>query len=263
MLAAPAAADKLGHRDVLTSALVALIVFCLLSSAVYLINDVRDAAEDRRHPVKCNRPIASGALGASEATVAAFGCLVLALVSAWAVRPALAGVVFTYAVLNYAYTTWLRRVAIADIAAVAGCFVLRAVAGGVATGVALSHWFVLVVSFAALFVAAGKRYADIIDPAARGSRGVLRQYDPDFLRLVIGIACAVALGAYALWAFQGGHADIVLARQLTLVPFMLALLRYALLLSAGEGGAPEAVIFRDRFMQLAGLSWVVLFMVGA
>ncbi|MGO9961217.1 MAG: decaprenyl-phosphate phosphoribosyltransferase [Solirubrobacteraceae bacterium] len=263
VFAAPAAADALGRQNVLAGTLLTFAVFCLLSSGVYLINDVRDAAEDRRHPVKRHRPIASGVIRPRAAVGAAGGCLGVALAISAVAGSGLFGVACGYACLNLAYTGWLRRIAIADIAAIAGAFVLRAVAGGVASTVGISHWFILVVSFAALFVAAGKRYADILGPGGHRSRAVLDQYTPDFLRLVIGVACAVALGAYALWAFQGGRTDIALLRELTLVPFTLALLRYALLVSDGGGAAPELVIFRDRLLQLSGIAWLTLFVLGA
>lgn len=262
VLAAPAAAGALGAGHVLFSTIAAFGVFCLLSSGVYLINDACDAEDDRHHPVKCQRPVASGAISKSAAFTGAIACLVAALTLAATISLPLAAVGAGYIVLNVAYTLWLRLIAVADIAAIAGCFVLRAVAGGVAAPVGVSHWFVLVISFAALFVAAGKRYADIVDPAARRSRAVLAQYTAEFLRLVIGVACAVALTAYALWAFQM-HTNAALARELTLVPFTLALLRYALLVSKGDGGAPEAVLFRDRFLQCSGSVWLLLFLIAA
>lgn len=262
VLAAPAAGGVLGVGHVLFSTIGAFLVFCLLASGVYLINDVCDAEDDRRHPVKRRRPVASGAISESAAFTGAIVCLVAALILAATISLPLVAVGAGYIVLNVAYTLWLRRIAVADIGAIAGCFVLRAVAGGVAAPVGISRWFVLVISFAALFVAAGKRYADIVDPAARRSRAVLAQYTPEFLRIVIGVACAVALTAYALWAFQT-HANAILARELTLVPFTLALLRYALLVSEGDGGAPEAVLFRDRFLQCSGTVWLLLFLIGA
>jgi decaprenyl-phosphate phosphoribosyltransferase len=262
VLAAPAAAGALGRGHVLVSTLGAFVVFCLLSSGIYLINDACDAEDDRRHPVKCHRPVASGAISESAAFTGAIACLIVALALAATVSLPLVAVGAGYIVLNVAYTLWLRLIAIADIGAIAGCFVLRAVAGGVAAPIGVSHWFILVVSFAALFVAAGKRYADLVDPAARRSRVVLEQYTPEFLRIVLAVACAVSLGAYSLWAFQT-HANAVLARELTLVPYTLALLRYGLLVSEGAGAAPEAVLFRDRFLQLSGAAWVLLFLIGA
>jgi decaprenyl-phosphate phosphoribosyltransferase len=260
VFAAPAAAGALGRPDVFVRVSLTFVVFCLLASGVYLVNDARDAAEDRRHPVKRNRPIASGAVSASRAVAVGGMAVLLGVGLSAVVSSGLLILAFGYAVLNVGYTAWLRRIAIADIAAIAGAFVLRALAGATAAQVPISRWFILVVSFAALFVAAGKRYADLLDPAARRSRRVLEQYTADFLRLVISVACAVALGAYALWAFAAG---VTLWRELTIIPFTLALLRYGLLVTSGSGGAPEKVIFGDRFMQLAGMAWLVLFGAGA
>jgi decaprenyl-phosphate phosphoribosyltransferase len=262
VLAAPAAAGALGRPHVLASVLLTFAVFCLLASGAYLLNDVHDAREDRRHPVKRHRPIAARAVSARTASAAGVGALMvglgIALLLGWPLFATACG----YVALNFAYTGWLRRVAIADIAAIAGAFVLRAVAGGVASNVAISRWFVIVVSFAALFVAAGKRYADFIDPASRGSRRVLDEYTGDFLRLVLGIACAVALGAYCLWAFEAARVTGVPWRALTIVPFTLALLRYGLLVSAGGGGAPEEILLGDGFIKLAGAAWLGLFLLG-
>jgi decaprenyl-phosphate phosphoribosyltransferase len=259
VLAAPAAAGALGRPGVFARLSLTFVVFCLLASGIYLINDARDAAEDRRHPVKRHRPIASGAVSASRAVAVGSTAVLLGVGLSVAVSPGLLLLACGYAVLNVGYTTWLRRIAIADIAAIAGAFVLRALAGATAAEVPISRWFILVVSFAALFVAAGKRYADLLDPSSRRSRHVLEQYNADFLRLVIGVACAVALGAYALWAFAAG---VTLGRELTIIPFTLALLRYGLVITNGSGGAPEEVIFSDRFMQLAGVAWLVMFGAG-
>ncbi|MDQ6778356.1 MAG: decaprenyl-phosphate phosphoribosyltransferase [Actinomycetota bacterium] len=259
VFAAPAAAGTLGRSGVLLHVALAFVVFCLLASGAYLINDARDAPEDRRHPVKRHRPIASGAVSPEMAAAVGAICVALGIWLALAVSDALCIAACAYAALNVAYTTWLRRVAIADIAAIAAAFVLRALGGGIAAQVAISRWFILVVSFAALFVAAGKRYADFLDPETRRSRRVLEQYTAEFLRLVICVSCAGALGAYSLWAFAAG---VPLARELTIIPFILAMLRYGLLVTSGSGGAPENVIFGDRFMQVTGLAWVVMFGLG-
>ena len=259
VFAAPAGAGALGRPGVLERVSLAFVVFCLLASGAYLINDARDAAEDRRHPVKRHRPIASGAVSAGHASAAGAVAVALGVWLALSVSAGLCAVACGYALLNVAYTTRLRRIAIADIVAIAAMFVLRALAGGVAAHVAISRWFIVVVSFSALFVAAGKRYADYLDPESRRSRRVLEQYTAEFLRLVICVACAGALGAYALWAFSSG---VTIWRELSNVAFTLALLRYGLLVTAGRGGAPETVIFSDRFMQLTGVVWVVMFSLG-
>ena len=262
VLAAPAAAGALGQPRVLVSVALTFAVFCLLASGTYLLNDVHDAREDRRHPIKRHRPIAARAIAARTASTAGAATLMLGLGAAMLIGWPLFATAAAYVALNFAYTGWLRRIAIADIAAIAGAFVLRAVAGGVASNVAISRWFIVVVSFSALFVAAGKRYADFIDPASRGSRKVLDEYTGDFLRLVLGTACAVALGAYCLWAFEAARVTGVPWRALTIVPFTLALLRYGLLVSTGDGGAPEEVLMGDGFIRLAGAAWLGMFVLG-
>ncbi len=170
VFAAPAAAAALGQPGVFERVATAFAVFCLLASGTYLINDAHDAVEDRRHPVKRHRPVASGAISATHAICVGAVAVLAGLVLSLSVGDRLLGVACAYGLLNVAYTSWLRRVAIADIAAIAGAFVLRALAGGIAAEVMISRWFILVVSFAALFVAAGKRYADFVDRGSRRSR---------------------------------------------------------------------------------------------
>ncbi len=259
---APAAAGALGAWPIFARVTVAALAFCLLSSGAYLLNDLRDAPEDRRHPVKRHRPIASRAIAPRAAVTVAVVAIGAGLALSAGLGIVSFGLAGAYALLNFSYTTWLRRIAIADIAAIAGAFVVRAAAGATAAGVPISRWFFVVVSFAALFVAAGKRYADFLDPASRDSRQVLAEYNADFLRMVIGVACAVALGAYCLWAFQAGPSGTGGWREATIVPFTIALLRYGLLVTGGRAGAPEEVLFGDRFIQLTGLAWLLTFALG-
>jgi decaprenyl-phosphate phosphoribosyltransferase len=259
VFAAPAAGDALGRPRVVLDTLGAFAVFCLLSSGVYLLNDLHDAPEDRRHPLKRHRPIAAGRVSVRAAIGVAIGAFVLAAAVSVAVNVDLLWVACGYVALNVAYTRWLRRVAIADIATISAAFVLRATAGGVAANVPTSRLLIIVVSFAALFVAAGKRHADFVDPAARMSRRVLEDYNVDFLRLVLAAASAVSLGAYCLWALAGGSPDDVVWRQMTIVPFTLAILQYGLLVTRGGGRSPEDVLLADRFTQLVGAAWLVTF----
>lgn len=260
---APAAAGVLGRSVVLGHVALTFAVFCLLASGTYLINDVRDAQEDRRHPRKRHRPIASGAIPAGTAVRAGTTAIALGLVVALAVGAGVFVAACGYALLNAGYTTLLRRIAFADIAAVAGCFVIRAIAGAAAAGVPASRWFLVVVSFAALLVAAGKRYADFLDPAARRSRRVLQHYSGRVLRTIIAVTCAVALGAYCAWALGSAPATASMWRELTVIPFAAAVARYRRLAIKGRGGAPEQVLFGDRLMQINGAVWLVMFALGA
>jgi decaprenyl-phosphate phosphoribosyltransferase len=257
LFGAPLAAGALGRPGVLLRVSVAFVAFCLLASGAYLINDVRDASGDRRHPVKRHRPIASGVLSARRAFVVGVAAVLLGVAVALTLGRGLFAAACAYALLNFGYTAWLRRIAIIDIGAIAGAFALRAAAGAVAADVPISRWFLVDVSFVALFVAAGKRYADFLDPAARRSRPVLDGYNADFLRIMLTVASSVALGAYCLWAFGASRPGALPWRELTVVPFTTAMLRYGLLVTGGVGDAPEEILFADRFMQLAGAAWLV------
>ncbi len=262
VFSAPAAAGVLGRATSLERASLAAFAFCLLASGAYLFNDLHDVHEDRRHPIKRHRPIASGAISRPEALVVSAAAIAAGLVFSAALGTASLEVALGYAALNFSYATWLRRVPIADIAAIAAAFVIRATAGGVATGVPISRWLFVVVSFAALFVAAGKRYADLIDPESERSRAVLTEYNADFLRMALGIACAVALGAYCMWAFQAGGGGAGAWREATIVPFTIALLRYGLVVTDGRGGAPEEIVLGDSFMRATVLAWALMFGLG-
>lgn len=262
VLAAPGAAGILTHPDVPGRLAVTFAAFCAVSSSTYLFNDLHDRHEDRAHPRRRNRPIASGALSPALAVVCAVVLAGTGLGLAVVVRPWLAAVLGGYMVLTGSYTLWWRNVAVADIAAVAGGFVLRAIAGGVATDITVSRWFLLVTSFGALFLVAGKRYAELTASAGAPTRASLEQYSERYLRFVIGLAATVATTAYCLWAFQRSHQQHISWYELTVIPFVLWLLRYALLLEQGGGEAPEDVVFADRFLLTMSAAWVALFVSG-
>ncbi len=261
VIAAAGAAGALGHDDTPGRVAVAFAAFCLLASGIYAINDVSDAAEDRLHPRKRFRPVASGELDSRFAMGLGVSLLLAGLLLCAAIGPLLALVGFAYAALTLSYTLVWRHLIVFDILAVAGGFVLRAVAGGVAAPVTLSRWFLLVVTSSAVFVAAAKRYAEL--QRADGSHGrrrrVLDAYSPRALELIIAGATAVALLAYCMWAFSIPSVGGIPWRPLTILPFAACLLRYGNLVHRGAGEAPEDVLLSDRPLQLAGLVWLVLF----
>jgi decaprenyl-phosphate phosphoribosyltransferase len=166
-------------------------------------------------------------------------------------------------VLSMAYTFVLRGIVLVDLAAVAGGFVLRAAAGGVAVDVPLSSWFLIVACFGALFIATGKRRAEHsgLGEARGDHRRTLEEYSEPYLRYVMSSASTVTIAAYCLWAFEGASGRS-LASALSILPFVLGIYRYAMLLDAGRGGAPEDIVLRDRPLQLCGLFWVLLVGLG-
>jgi decaprenyl-phosphate phosphoribosyltransferase len=263
VVAAPGAAGALGRPEIAGKILIAFVCFCALSSATYLLNDIHDLQEDRENPRRRHRPIASGELPVAVAVAAAIGLIAFGLGLAAFLRPELAVVGGCYVLLTGSYTLWWRSVAVADIAAIAGGFVLRALAGGVATSVPVSRWFLLVTSFGALFLVSGKRYAELRHAdGSRRMRAALRSYSERYLLFVIGLSASVATTAYCLWAFQGSHQAKLSWYELTVIPFVLWLMRYALLIDQGEGHSPEELILQDRFLLSMGAAWLVIFVVG-
>lgn len=268
VFAAPGAAGVLTDGPALLLASIAFLVFCLASSGTYFMNDAVDREADGRHPVKRHRPVASGAVPFAVAAGAAVVLLTVSILLALLAlgRPA-ALCVGLYVGINIAYNLYLKYEPVLDLVAVASGFVLRAIVGGLATGVDLSEWFLVVTSFASLFIVAGKREALVaLDVAPPGpSSGRPRPvYPVGYLRYVRALSSGVAMAAYCLWAFDhasraGGQAIWL---QLTIVPFVLAVLRYALLVETGSTDAPEDVLFGDGTMLVLGAIWIVLFAVG-
>jgi decaprenyl-phosphate phosphoribosyltransferase len=257
VVAAPGAAGALTHPHVAAEVAGAFLCFCMLSSATYLINDVHDRHEDAQHPRRRHRPIACGQVSIGLALRTAAVLAAAGLGVGFAIRPLLGLTGMGYLTLTASYSLWLRKVAVADIAIVAAGFVLRALAGGAASGIPVSRWFVMVTSFGALFVVAGKRYAALRGSApAAGARSTLAAYSQDYLRFVMILACSVTTVAYCLWAFQGHGSDGISWYEVTVAPFVLWLLRYGLLLHEGLGEAPEEVLLHDRFLIAMSGAWV-------
>lgn len=249
VFAAPGAAGVLVHRYVLWHSAAAFAIFCIAASGAYFFNDAIDAKADRLHPVKRFRPVASGAVSFALAIVVGGAMLVSAVgLGALLAGRDLAVVMALYAIINVGYSLGLKNEAIVDLALVSAGFVLRAIAGGVATGVALSHWFIIVTTFGSLLVVTGKRSGEKAvlsgSPVDRGSvRQTLELYSPEFLRSVRTLSAAITMTAYCLWAFGSasppgaGHRPIWF--ELTIVPFGVALLHIVQLLDSGRGEAPR------------------------
>ena len=265
VLAAPLVSGQLLEPDVLASTVLAFVLFCVVSSAVYLINDVRDAEEDRRHPTKRFRPVAAGIVPPALAVVVALVLLVSAFAAALVLaRPQLAVVLAAYVAISVAYSFFLKDQLVIDLAVVASGFLLRGVAGGAAAGLALSQWFLLVAAFGALFMVAGKRYGELVALGGGGeTRRSLTRYSPSYLRFVWSLSAGVCCTAYSLWAFElhGREAGFPW-ETLSIAPFVLALLRYAVDVDRGEAGTPEDIVLRDPVLLVLGVVWVAMVVAG-
>jgi decaprenyl-phosphate phosphoribosyltransferase len=265
VLAAPAAAGRVFEPAVLGPTAVAFALFCLAASAVYLVNDTIDVEEDRRHPRKRFRPIAAGVVPRWLAVALAVVLFAVALTAAALLtRPALAWVLASYVVIQLAYCLFLKNQPVIDLAVVASGFLLRGIAGGVAAGLLLSQWFLLVAAFGSLFMVAGKRYSELVflgDAAA--TRKTLQEYSASYLRFVWSLSAGVACTAYSLWAFEMAETqDGVPWATISIAPFVLAILRYARDVDEGKAGAPEDIVLNDRVLLALGVVWAVAVELG-
>jgi decaprenyl-phosphate phosphoribosyltransferase len=261
VLAAPLAAGRLFEPAILKTAALGFVAFCLVSACVYLVNDVRDVEEDRQHPTKRFRPIASGELKPSTAVVLAAIVAVCGLALGFFVSVPLGITLLVYMALQLLYSAYLKHLPVVDLAVVASAYLLRAIAGGVATGIPLSQWFLLVAAFGSFFMVSGKRYSEMKSLGSdAGTRRSLTRYSESYLRFAWMMAAVMVLISYSLWAFQnpGGGALGVPWTAISIAPFTLALLQYALEVDAGTAGEPEEVVLNDRVLQGLGVVWLAV-----
>jgi decaprenyl-phosphate phosphoribosyltransferase len=261
VLAAPLAAfGATIHYDylqVLAKVLVAFVAFCLAASAVYLINDVRDVEADRQHPTKRFRPIAAGVVSPPLAYATAGGLGAASLAISWFVTPKLAVVMVIYVAIQLAYCFGLKHQAVLDICIVSSAYLIRAIAGGVAANIPLSQWFLLVMAFGSLFMVAGKRYAELQLAERTGAkiRRSLESYTGSYLRFVWTLSATAVVVCYGLWAFErdgaGGSWFVV-----SMIPFTIGILRYAVDVDGGLAGEPEEIALRDRVLQFLAVAWI-------
>ncbi len=261
--AAPLAAGTILHGTTAVRTLLALVAFCLASSATYCVNDVMDREADAQHPTKRGRPVASGAVP-PWAALALAAVLAVAAVAVTG-PPAFRLVVLGYLVLTVSYSVWLKHRPVLELGLVSGGFLLRAVGGGLATGLPLSQWFLIVTAFGSLFMVAGKRLSELI--AAQHASAVVRRsltyYPLSYLRMVLGISAGVTITGYCLWAFEvgAGHRGGTWS-AISVAPFVLAVMRYGLDSDLGRVEEPEQVVRRDGTLQVLGLAWLATFSLG-
>ena len=267
VFAGPGAAGVLFHGHALSHTLVAFVVFCLAASGTYYLNDAGDVEADRHHPTKRFRPIAAGEIPLELARAIGVGLIAagvgLSFIASWQ----LAMIVAIYVIQTTCYTLWLKHVVMWDIVAVASGFAFRAIAGALATHVVISNWFFIVTIFGSLFMVACKREAEVkmMGQGTKKTRAILEEYTEPYLDYLRTVTTSVVLVAYCLWGFEKAneHPELhVPWFQLSIIPFGLAILRYALLVDQGHGGEPEEVVFGDRVLQVLGVIWAALFAAG-
>jgi 4-hydroxybenzoate polyprenyltransferase len=248
------------------TAIAAFVIFCGLSGAIYLLNDVADREQDRLHPDKRARPITSGRLSVGTALTAAAAIVVAGLAAAVWLSPPFALAAAAYVVLLSAYSAWLKHVVIVDVLVVALGFVLRAAAGALAIGVAISGWLLICTILLALFLALGKRRHEVLtlEEGAALHRPILAEYSAGLLDQMIAVVTASTVTAYALYTMSP---ETVAKFQTSLLPATLpfvlyGVFRYLYLLYRRQlGGNPSEIVLRDRALLLNTLLWLIAVLV--
>ncbi len=259
VLAAPFAGGELFAPGIALQLVIAFAAFSVAASGIYLVNDANDIEADRAHPIKRLRPIAAGIvpprLAVGVAVVLLAGALALSLLAS----VQLLIVCAVYIVVQLAYCFWLKHQPVLDICIVASGFLLRAIAGGAATGIPLSQWFLLSAGFGSLFMVAGKRYAEMVLAERTGAkiRKSLESYSASYLRFVWALSATTLIMTYCLWAFEIREAEHnTVWSVISIVPFVIAVLRYSVDVDGGNGGEPEEIALGDRVLQVLAFGWI-------
>ena len=261
VVAVPLAAGQLLNPEIMARTALAFFAMCAAASAVYLTNDILDREADRNHPKKQYRPIAAGTVSVPTAATTALILAVVAVsVPALLGSAALSLLILGYLALQATYVFWAKHQPVLDLACVASGFVLRAVAGGVAAELSVSVWFLTVTAAAAMFVVSGKRYSELVTHGHEGgTRQGLKEYSEGYLRFVWGVSVGIAVVFYGLWAAELGDGGSAMWARLSVIPFVLLLLRYARDVDAGTAEAPEDLVWGDRVLQALGVLWAAMF----
>ena len=261
VLAAPFASGDLFQGAVAVKLAIAFVAFSLAASGIYLVNDAKDVEADRAHPTKRNRPVAAGIVPVPVAYGVAAVAFAAAIALSLLASVQLLIVLGVYVGVQLAYCFWLKHQPVLDICIVASGFLMRAIAGGVAAAIPLSQWFLLAAGFGSLFMVAGKRYAEMMLAERTGAkiRKALESYSPSYLRFVWALSATVLIMTYGLWAFEirEAHHNSVWS-VISIVPFVVAVLRYSVDVDNGDGGEPEEIALGDRVLQVLAIAWVAM-----
>ncbi|MFB6458037.1 decaprenyl-phosphate phosphoribosyltransferase [Chitinophaga sp. Hz27] len=259
-------AGQLFNLDKILELIVAFISFSLVASSIYVINDYQDIEADRKHPVKCKRPLASGEVSKTAALIIFALCIMVGFAAAWYVRPKFAFVVAIYFVINLFYSFGLKNISILDIIILAVGFVLRVKAGGVATEVAMSEWLMIMVFLLALFMAIAKRRDDVLIKLSSGQemRKAAKGYNLDFMNVMLALVSAVIIVSYLMYTMAPETQQRFNTYRLYYTSLFVigGLLRYLQITYVENNtGSPTKILYKDRFIQLTIFLWVLSFYV--
>lgn len=249
--------------DIAQNSAIAFVLFSLMASAIYIFNDIRDVNEDRQHPKKRFRPIASGAISPKSALLIGISLALISLGFAWFFEPSLFWVLGVYLALNIAYSWHLKHIAIIDISIVSLGFILRLEAGHAVTDIEISKWLTMMVFLLSMFQAMAKRLDDITVSEDEGviSRKSIDGYSADFLKIALSIFSALLVVCYIIYITQPLNIDRLGEQSYyTVFPVLLGILRYLQLLYVHKHSYnPVKILLHDHFLQVIFLLWVGAF----
>lgn len=248
----------------LANAATAFVAFSLAASAIYVFNDYIDIEDDRRHPKKKNRPLASGAISKSQATIIMSLLLLIGSALMVSVSPKATGILFTYVIMNIAYSLYLKHIAILDVTIIAIGFVLRLFIGSVVTDIPLSMWIVVMTFLLALFMALAKRRDDVLIYLDTGNkmRRVINGYNLQLLDTAMAIMASVVIVAYSIYTTSPEVVARINSQYLYLTSLfvILGILRYLqIAFVLKDSGSPTKIVLKDRFMQMTLIGWISAF----
>jgi len=240
------------------------IAFSFIASSIYIINDYRDREDDRKHPVKCNRPLASGSVSPTAALVICGLLIILGFSIAWWIRDKFMFVLAIYFFINLAYSLGLKSIAILDIVILAIGFVLRIKSGSVISFVPLSEWIIIMVFLLAIFMAIGKRRDDVLLKISSGAdmRKSIMGYNLEFLNVLLALVCAVIIVAYFMYTMSTDTIRNMGTARLyyTCIFVLVGIMRYLQIIYVStDSGSPTKILYKDRFIQITLFLWIASF----
>jgi decaprenyl-phosphate phosphoribosyltransferase len=237
------------------------IAFCCIASSIYIINDYRDREDDRKHPVKCKRPLASGEVSPSAGLLICGLLIIVGFSLAWWIRDKFLFVLSIYFLINLAYSLGLKAIPILDLMLLAAGFVLRIKGGSVISYVPLSEWIVIMVFLLAVFMAIGKRRDDVLLKLSSGidMRKSVKGYNLELLNTLLALVCAVIVVAYLMYTMSPATLAYMGTKRLyyTTVFVLAGIMRYLqIIYILADSGSPTKILYKDRFIQITLLLWI-------
>jgi 4-hydroxybenzoate polyprenyltransferase len=262
-------AGQLFNADMLLSCIIAFIAFSLAASSTYCVNDIFDAEVDRLHPEKCNRPIASGQIAVKTTYIVMAVCLAVSLLTVISftgkAKFTLIALILLYFIINIAYSVKLKQYAIIDVIIVSLGFVIRIFAGGVATGIQLSEWIIIMTFLLTLFLAFAKRRSDVVLYQTTGTlpRKHTNRYNLEFMNQILGIVSTITIVAYIMYTLSSDVVERFQSKYvyLTAIFVLIGVIRYLQITIVDiKSDDPTKILLRDRFIQCCIAGWIVSFL---